>query len=72
MQTTNVAESSKNTRTAVKGVPEQIEVVEVTNGSQLKQFVQLPRSLYTDLSSPYVMPLEMHMKMMMGNTLKAK
>jgi len=43
-----------------------IEIVEVTTGRQVKDFLTLPHSIYTDSTSPYVMPLEMHMKMMMG------
>lgn len=43
-----------------------IGITEVKTGKQLKQFLELPQHLYTDTSSPYVMPLEMHMKMMMG------
>lgn len=43
-----------------------IEIVEVKTSAQLKKFLTLPRSIYTDSTSPYVMPLELHMKMMMG------
>src|ERR1700678_4132645 len=43
-----------------------LEIVEVVTGRQLKEFLTLPHSIYTDPTSPYVMPLEMHMKMMMG------
>src|ERR1700683_4213386 len=43
-----------------------IEVVEVSTGRHLKEFLSLPHSIYKDPTSPYVMPLEMHMKMMMG------
>src|SRR6185312_15012934 len=43
-----------------------IEIVEVTNKKQLKTFVQLPRKLYPEKTSRYVMPLEAHVSMMMG------
>jgi len=56
--------SSSKSPTPLK--KDQIEVVEVTSGRELKEFLTLPHSIYTDPTSPYVMPLEMHMKMMMG------
>lgn len=43
-----------------------IQVLEVETKAQLKKFIELPRSIYTDHNSPYVMPLELHVKMMMG------
>jgi GNAT superfamily N-acetyltransferase len=43
-----------------------IKIVEVKNKSQLKTFLSLPHKIYQDIHSPYVMPLEMHLKMMMG------
>ena len=43
-----------------------LEIVEVINKKQLKEFLTLPQSIYSDPASRYVMPLEMHMKMMMG------
>lgn len=43
-----------------------IEIVEVVNKKQLKQFIQLPRKLYPEETSLYVMPLEAHVSMMMG------
>src|ERR1700722_14879902 len=43
-----------------------ITIEEVTTSKQLKEFLRLPHSIYTDPSNPYVMPLEQHMKMMMG------
>src|SRR5471030_293939 len=43
-----------------------IDIVEVTTKKQLKMFLELPQRIYKDSSSPYVMPLEMHMSMMMG------
>src|SRR5437016_745726 len=43
-----------------------IKIKEVKTRKEIRQFLQLPRSIYRDPQSPYVMPLEMHMKMMMG------
>jgi GNAT superfamily N-acetyltransferase len=43
-----------------------LKVEEVTTKKQLKEFLELPHSIYTDTNSPYVMPLEVHMSMMMG------
>lgn len=43
-----------------------LRVVEVVNKKQLKEFIQLPRKIYSDKNSRYVMPLEAHIKMMMG------
>jgi hypothetical protein len=44
----------------------QLNVVEVENKKQIKTFIELPRKIYTDKNSRYVMPLEAHIKMMMG------
>lgn len=43
-----------------------IQVVEVKDKAQLKRFLGLPHEIYKDPTSPYVMPLELHMSMMMG------
>ena len=48
------------------GKKPQLEIVEVTTSKQLREFLTLPQFIYTDPNSRYVMPLEMHMKMMMG------
>jgi len=42
------------------------EIIEVTTRKLMKTFIELPRKIYSDPSSPYVMPLELHVKMMMG------
>lgn len=46
---------------------DRIEIVEVKTRAEVKEFLKLPRSIYSDSSSPYVMPLEIHIKMLMGN-----
>src|SRR5687767_7218281 len=41
------------------------EIVEVKTGKDLKKFINLPDKIYPE-DSRYVMPLEAHIKMMMG------
>jgi GNAT superfamily N-acetyltransferase len=43
-----------------------IEIKEVRSSSELKEFINLPRKIYDLKNSRYVMPLNVHMKMMMG------
>ncbi len=43
-----------------------IEIVEVTTRSQAKEFLSLPKAIYTEPDTKYVFPLKLHMKMMMG------
>jgi len=43
-----------------------IEIVEVKNSKELKNFLDLPKKIYVEENTKYVFPLMMHMKMMMG------
>ncbi len=43
-----------------------LQIVEVENKKQLKAFIELPRFIYKEKNSLYVMPLELHVKTMMG------
>ena len=47
-----------------------MEIIEIKSNGQLKQFFELPRSIYKDKYPHYVTPLNLHLKMMIGN-LKA-
>src|SRR5882762_8801931 len=43
-----------------------IQIKEVETKKDLKTFLELPRKLYKESDSHYVMPLEAHIKMMLG------
>lgn len=42
------------------------QIEEVKTGKQIKRFLRLPRKIYENTTSHYVMPLELHVKDMMG------
>lgn len=46
--------------------PGQIEVIEVKNSKNYRDFLNLPDQIYTDVNTRYVKPLNLHMKMMIG------
>jgi GNAT superfamily N-acetyltransferase len=48
------------------------QVEEVTTKKQLKLFLTLPRKIYHNTTSLYVMPLELHVKSMMGKLGKGQ
>lgn len=45
---------------------ESITIEEVKTKGQLKSFINLPRTLYKNTNSHYIMPLEAHVRMMLG------
>src|SRR4051812_14629211 len=57
----------RNSATSPSSSPQKgpVEVIEVTNRSQLKQFLALTAKIYAH-TPRYVHPLGLHMKMMMG------
>lgn len=66
MENLDLEVSARKTATFHKLDLEPLEIVEVTSGKLLKEFLDLPKSIYTDPDSLYVMPLYQHVKMMMG------
>ena len=58
------AEASQSPSAKIR--PNRIEIVEVKGGADLREFIRLPKKIYDLKNGKYVMPLNVHMKMMMG------
>lgn len=65
MQTTTNSSHSNLTKIPTSS-PTGIEVIEVKSRRHLKDFLSLPRKIYSAPDTKYVYPLNLHLKMMMG------
>lgn len=71
VESTETKESTGGRQTSLRAGPSpkvdlSIEIVEVKNNRELKEFLSLPQHIYTDPDTRYVFPLNLHMKMMIG------